>query len=155
MTLAADKRARLHALKAEIAAIMDPVQQERRAKAKAARKASRQAAQQSTLERRREPRETDPGFLAYLRRQPCAAREMGGCDGPIEAAHIRYADAASGARGPGMQRKAHDRHANPLCRHHHQHDQHKGAERLFWDRVGVDAYECAARHYATYRGERS
>ena len=95
-------------------------------------------------------RERDPGFLAYLRRQPCEAAHMGGCDGPMEAAHIRFSDAAHGARNPGMQRKAHDRHANPLCRFHHQHDQHRGAERFFWERLGKDAYTTAAGHYARY-----
>jgi hypothetical protein len=49
-------------------------------------------------------------------------------------------------------RKNHDRHANPLCHGHHQHDQHKRAERLFWDRVGKDAYATAAAHYAAYQG---
>lgn len=96
-------------------------------------------------------RETDPGFLAYLRRQPCEARHLGGCDGPVEAAHIRYSDASKGARNPGMGRKNHDRHANPLCRHHHQHDQHKRREREFWADVGKDAYDTAAAHYAAYR----
>lgn len=95
-------------------------------------------------------RDRDTGFLAYLRRQPCEAAHLGGCDGPIEAAHIRYSDAAHG-RNPGMQRKNHDRHANSLCRFHHQHDQHTGAERFFWERVGKDAYETAAAHYARYQ----
>jgi hypothetical protein len=54
----------------------------------------------------------DPGFLAYLRRQPCEARHLGGCEGPIHAAHIRYSDAAKGSVNPGMQRKNHDHHAH-------------------------------------------
>lgn len=95
-------------------------------------------------------RERDPGFLAYIRRQPCEAIHLGGCEGPIEAAHVRYSDAAAGVRNPGMQRKNHDRHANPLCRFHHQHDQHTRAERFFWDRLGKDAYATAAEHYARY-----
>jgi hypothetical protein len=98
-------------------------------------------------------RETDPGFLAYLRRQPCEARALGGCAGPIEAAHVRYSDAKAGSVNPGMARKNHDRHANPLCRFHHQHDQHAGAERAFWARVGRDAYATAAGHFAAYRGQ--
>jgi hypothetical protein len=98
-------------------------------------------------------RERDPGFLAYLRRQPCEARHLGGCEGPIEAAHVRYSDAGRGAVNPGLQRRNHDRHANPLCRGHHQHDQHAGAERAFWGRVGKDAYDTAAGHYARYLGE--
>jgi hypothetical protein len=97
-------------------------------------------------------RERDPGFLAYLRRQPCEARGLGGCSGPIEAAHIRYSDASRGSINPGMARKNHDRHANPLCRFHHQHDQHAGSERAFWERLGKNAYDTAARHYAAFQG---
>lgn len=95
----------------------------------------------------------DAGFLAYLRRQPCEARHMGDCSGAIEAAHVRYSDAAKGAVNPGMQRKNHDRHCNPLCHFHHQHDQHKRNERAFWARLGKDAYDTAAGHYAAYRGQ--
>lgn len=102
-------------------------------------------------ERVRINRERDPGFLAYLRRQPCEARHLGGCVGPTEAAHVRYSDASKGATNPGMQRKNHDRHANPLCNFHHQHDQHKRNERAFWSGLGKDAYDTAAGHYAAYR----
>lgn len=114
----------------------------RKAKLRAERKA------RGTVDR---GRERDTGFLAYLRRQPCEAAALGGCMGPIEAAHIRYSDAAAGAINPGMGRKNHDRHANPLCHGHHIHDQHKRAERLFWERVGKDAYATAAAHYAAYQ----
>lgn len=109
-----------------------------------------QAWKASTLPGAKDKRQRDPAFLAYLRRQPCAAAHLGGCSGPIEAAHIRYSDAASGVRNPGMQAKNHDRHANPLCHAHHQHDQHKRRERDFWSAVGVDAYANAARHYARF-----
>jgi hypothetical protein len=78
---------------------------------------------------------------------------MGGCAGPIEAAHVRYSDARAGSVNPGMQRKNHDRNATPLCRFHHQHDQHRGAERAFWARVGKDAYAAAAAHFAAYQGQ--
>lgn len=96
-------------------------------------------------------RETDSGFLAYVRRQPCAARHLGNCDGPIEAAHIRYSDAAAGSVNPGMQRKNHDRHCNPLCRFHHQSDQHRRRERDFWASLGLDAYSHAADLFAAYQ----
>lgn len=100
-------------------------------------------------------RETDTGFLAFLRRQPCAVRHMGGCDGPVEAAHVRYSDAAAGSVNPGMQRRNHDRHCNPLCHHHHQHDQHKRNERAFWAAASLDAYASAAQYYAEYQGAAS
>jgi hypothetical protein len=103
-----------------------------------------------TAKGQRVVRERNPAFLAYLRRQPCEAAHMGGCDGPIEAAHVRYSDHAAGSVNPGLQRKNHDRHANPLCRAHHQHDQHLRAERFFWERLGKDAYATAAEHYARF-----
>ena len=96
----------------------------------------------------RQPRETDSGFLAYLRRQPCDARHMGGCNGPIQAAHIRYSDAARGSVNPGMGRKNHDRHATALCETHHIHGQHRTNERAWWASIGRDAYETAAAHFA-------
>lgn len=147
-----ERRARIAAAKAEIATIMDPVKaaerKERRARDREARKriGKREEGQ-------RQPRERDPGFLAFLRRQPCAAGHLGGCSGPIEAAHIRYSDASRGARNPGMAAKAHDRHANPLCHSHHIHDQHTRHERDFWQSVGVNAYDNAARLFEAYSGE--
>lgn len=93
-------------------------------------------------------RERDNGFLAYLRRQPCEAAALGGCGGPIDPAHIRYNDGPD-RLNPGGARKNHDHHANPLCRTHHD-EQHSMAERYFWDRLGKDAYDTAAAHYATY-----
>lgn len=96
-------------------------------------------------------RQREPKFLAYVRRQPCEARSFGTCDGPIEAAHIRYSD-GPGRINPGLGNRNHDRHANPLCHFHHQHDQHKRNERDFWASIGKDAYETAAGHYARYKG---
>lgn len=147
-TLSFDKRERLSALRREMAEILDPMNRE----AKAKRKAYRAAMVKRVGKReqgQRQPRERDPGFLAFLRRQPCAVAHLGGCSGPIEAAHIRYSDASKG-RNPGMQAKNHDRNANPLCRHHHQHDQHRRSERAFWEAAGLDAYDNAARLYAEY-----
>ncbi|WP_297803717.1 hypothetical protein [uncultured Brevundimonas sp.] len=95
-------------------------------------------------------RERDNGYLAFLRRQPCAAAHLGGCEGAIEAAHIRYND-GPGRQNPGGARKNHDRHANPLCSAHHRM-QHSMSERVFWEgRVGVCAYDNAERLYAEYR----
>lgn len=149
MKLNAEQRAALNQAKAKVREIMKP---EREAE-KIARRAARRKRDKAIVPAagQREPRERDPGFLAYLRRQPCAAAGLGGCSGPIQAAHIRYSEAGKG-RNPGMQRKAHDRDANPLCEGHHLHDQHRTSERLFWERVGVDAYANAARHFAAYNG---
>lgn len=151
----ADRRARLNAAKREIAELLKPQTEARKIARRAAAKARRKAMRADPMKGQREVRERDPGFLAYLRRQPCEARHLGGCEGPIEAAHVRYSDTGKGSVNPGMGRKNHDRNANPLCRGHHQHDQHKGAERLFWQRVGKDAYDAAAAHFAAYRGGNS
>lgn len=117
-----------------------------------ARKAARQSRPKS--EKAHRGRERDNGFLAYLRRQPCEAAHLGGCSGPVQAAHIRYRVAGI-ANSAGMGVKNHDRHANPLCDHHHNHDQHKRSERAFWADLGKDAYATAADHYARYLSQGS
>lgn len=151
MTRDADRRARLIAAKRAVAELLKPENEARRKARKAQAKARREAMKKAPMPNQRDVRERDPGFLAYLRRQLCEARGLGGCEGPIEAAHIRYSDKAKGSMNPGMARKNHDRHANPLCRGHHQHDQHRCAERAFWARVGKDAYDTAAAHYAAFK----
>lgn len=149
--LDADKRARIAAAKAEIATILDPVKakerKERRARDREARKRVGKR-----VEGQRQPRERDPGFLAFLRRQPCAAGHLGGCEGPIEAAHIRLSSAKHGVKNAGMQAKPSDKFATGLCRHHHQYDQHRGSEAAFWGRVGLDPFDHAARLFAEYQG---
>ncbi len=125
---------------ARAALIKKEQSRERKSKLKAERKG------RGTLDR---GRERDNGFLSYLRRQPCEAASLGGCSGPIDPAHIRYND-GPGRLNPGGGRKNHDRNCNPLCRAHHD-GQHAMAERLFWDRLGKDAYDTAAAHYAAYQ----
>ena len=100
----------------------------------------------------RQPRERDPGFLAFLRRLPCIAwvRGLHGCQGATQAAHIRFSDAAKGRRNPGMQSKPSDRFATPLCAAHHLHDQHLRKEQAFWAEVGVDPGDLAAALHAAY-----
>lgn len=99
----------------------------------------------------RNPRERDPGYLAFLRRLPCiAGLIVGGCEGPVQAAHVRYSAHGKG-RNPGMGNKNHDRHANPLCAEHHLNDQHQRRESAFWSDLGVDAYDLSAALYAAYR----
>lgn len=97
-------------------------------------------------------RERDNGFLAYVRRQPCEAAHMGGCSGPVQAAHIRYRVFGI-PNSAGGQVKNHDRHCNPLCDHHHNADQHKHREQDFWASIGKDAYATAAAHFAAYSGD--
>lgn len=62
--------------------------------------------------RQREPRVSDPAFLAFLRRQRCCS-----CDAPpaVQAAHLRQGAPAYGKRETGMGEKPDDRWALPLC----------------------------------------
>jgi hypothetical protein len=122
---------------------------EAKAKVAAFRKAQRKARPKPDKVKVNRGRERDPGFLAYLRRQPCEARSLGGCAGRIDPAHIRFNDGPD-RQNPGAGRKNHDRHCNPLCRTHHD-EQHAGSERAFWQRLGKDAYDTAAAHYDAYR----
>jgi hypothetical protein len=94
----------------------------------------------------------DPGFLAYVRRLPCAVGPIG-CAGGIEAAHIRYS--LPGEPLTGMQRKPDDCRAVPLCAGHHRTNpdaQHAGSERAFWAKRGIDPHAIAASRYAQYLG---
>ncbi len=97
-------------------------------------------------------RERDTGYLAFLRRQPCAC----GCGAPApsDAAHIRMASPERGKLPTGMQVKPSDRFAVPLNRVCHER-QHSGSESRFWSGLGLDPFEIADRLYAEYQGARS
>jgi len=101
-------------------------------------------------EGQRQPRERDPGYLAFLRRQPCAAAHVGGCSGPVQAAHIRYRVAGI-QNSAGMGVKNHDRYATGLCAGHHAQQHHVGDEARFWQSIGRNAYETAASLFAEYQ----
>lgn len=95
----------------------------------------------------------DPGFLQFLRRQPCVVGPAG-CGGPIEAAHIRMAVPGEGSTG--MQRKPSDKRAVPLCRAHHRDGpdaQHRSGERAWWSARGLDPFAIAERLYNQYRSD--
>ena len=97
-------------------------------------------------------RERDPGFLAFLRRLPCVACVVeGGNCGPVEAAHLRFSDARWSRTNPGMSVKPSDFWATPLGRGHHQHDQHAGSERAFWQRLGIEPGALATELYAAFK----
>ena len=87
------------------------------------------------------PRLHDDGFLAFLRKLPCAC----GCGrpSPSDPAHIRIGFFA-------MQKKPDDRFAVPLNRW--CHDLQHGNEKEFWQSRGMDPFEIAARLYAEYGG---
>ena len=67
-----------------------------------------------------------PSFLAFVRRHHCTCVELDptGCDGEIEAAHVRR-----GTDG-GVGMKPSDCYALPLCREHHA-EQHRIGEQSF------------------------
>ena len=137
MTLSLEERAIVRAGKA----ITSRENKERRQKAKAAR----------TPEKRSRGREEDKAYRQYVRRQPCEARHLGGCSGPVQHAHVSYrVHGIPNSFGRGV--KNHDRHGNPLCAGHHQQQHDMGNEQAFWSLLGKDAYDTAAAHYAAYQG---
>lgn len=101
----------------------------------------------------RDPRQHDPGFLRYVRRQPCC---LCGTRQGVEAAHIRMADRLRGYRSVGMQEKPHDRRAVPLCGFEHREakdSQHAGNEGAFWKRHEVNPFIIAEAYFEDYRRE--
>jgi hypothetical protein len=102
------------------------------------------------------PRLFDPGFLAFLRQQPCC---VCGKDGS-QAAHIRMGNPDYGKLPVGMQEKPSDRFATPLCgpdlmsnRPGCHARQHEVREIDFWMYHGLDPFKIAARLYEAYGGD--
>lgn len=91
-------------------------------------------------------RERDNGYLAFLRRQPCACC---GRSAPSDAAHIRMASPSRGKLPTGMQVKPSDKFAVPLNRSCHM-KQHQGSEASFWSERRLDPFEIADRLFAEY-----
>jgi len=118
---------------------------EARQKAKAARPVSPKSSR---------GRERNNAYLAWLRRQPCVARHMGGCDGPVEAAHIRTGDLSRGKPLTGMGVKPSDRFATSLCRAHHAAQHARGNEMAWWRSIGLDPFTTAEGLFNTFNGER-
>lgn len=106
--------------------------------------------------RQREPRQLDPKFLAFVRRQPCC---ICGATRGVEAAHIRMGNPDLGKMPAGMQQKPDDRWVTPLCgpdlttnRPGCHARQHEVREIDFWMFHGKDPFAIAARLYAEYGG---
>lgn len=150
--LTREQRERKAQLEREIAEIMDPLNKEAAARRRAERRAM-VARVGKRASGQRQPRERDAGYLAFLRRLPCIAGVMGAtdCSGATQAAHLRFSDAARGRLNPGMASKSHDRHATPLCEHHHLRDQHVRQEQAFWNDLGIDPGDLSAALYAAYQ----
>lgn len=84
-------------------------------------------------------RQHDEKHLAFIRTLPCV---VSGVHVNVEAAHIRYSDAAWGKINPGHSAKPDDKWTIPLCAELHRLDpinsQHSMNERAFWERNGID-----------------
>lgn len=87
----------------------------------------------------RHPRKKLDAHLAWIRTLPSLVRGLG----PVEAAHIRYADAAYAKRLTGMAEKPHDMWTVPLAADAHR-EQHSGSERAFWQRQHINPLVVAA-----------
>lgn len=91
--------------------------------------------------RQREPRQKDARHLDFIRSLPCA---ICGDNTRTEAAHIRTASLENGKSHTGMQEKASDKWAVPLCNEHHR-EQHSMNEMGFWKRYGIDPFMLAMK----------
>lgn len=111
-----------------------------------ARKAARPKLERAAGQR--QPRQRDNGYLQALRRLPCCIGW--GCEGRVEAAHIRYSNPAVGRINPGMQQKPDDRFATPLCQGHHR-SQHATKEAEWWRAWGLCPDGLSAMLYAAYQ----
>lgn len=152
--LPAEERAKLRQLDADKRALLRPVKNAERQQRRADRQA-REPRQQRIVHdtgKQTRGRVLDKGYLSWLRRLPCIAGLVAsGCDGPVEAAHLRYADAQRGRPNPGLSTKPSDRFATPLCAHHHRGDQHTRSERAFWADLHIEPGDLTAELYAAYQ----
>jgi len=97
----------------------------------------------------RQPRVHDHAYLAWLRRAPClAGLTEGGCQGPVQACHLRMS--IPGRPNPGLANKADDAFAWPGCVHHHIEDQHRSSEAAFFGRLGIDPFDLCGALYGAF-----
>lgn len=102
--------------------------------------------------RQKQPRVLCPGYLKWLRRQPCAC----GCGSPApsDAAHLRAGSVLHGKRHTGMSEKPSDCWALPLKHSHHMAQHHHGDELGWWSAHDVpDPFTLAMWFYAEYQAE--
>lgn len=140
--LSSDDRRKRDELKRELRALERPAKEAQRAERKANTRAKPKREQRITHDTGKQDRgrEVDKVYRGWIRQLPCVAglAQSGGCCGMIEAAHLRFSDAAAGRTNPGVGRKSDDLWVTPLCHHHHQGDQHTRSERAFWADLGID-----------------
>ena len=100
----------------------------------------------SGMANRKDVRERNNAFLAFVRRHPCCA-----CGGsPVDAAHTRFANLKVGRANPGMGKKPSDRFATPLCRADHTAQHMRGNEAAWWAEQGLDPDAISARLFAAF-----
>lgn len=93
---------------------------------------------------RETPQHRSPSHLKWVRGHECAAlsRNMQtGCEGKIEAAHVRIGTDGGASLKPG------DNWAVPLCAGHHRL-QHQWGEQTFWKWAGHDPRKLAQELWA-------
>lgn len=86
------------------------------------------------------PRRHSEKHLAWIRTLPSLVRG----DGPVEAAHVRYADVAVGKRYTGMAEKPSDCWVVPLAHAVHMSQHAAGDERRWWADEGINPLIIAA-----------
>ena len=100
--------------------------------------------------RQRRPRQTDPGYLKWLRGQRCAC----GCfqAPPCDAAHLRSSSLKYDKPKTGFGRRPDDRWALPL-KHAHHMNQHAFGDELGWwlIRRVEDPFALCIEHYEKYQ----
>lgn len=143
-----ERRRKLSALRSEIKALEAP-EREARKIAKAKGRAKREKALVRS-EGQRAPRQRDPAYLAWLRRQPCV---ICGTRRKVEAAHVRAGYPDAGWAPTGMMQKPDDRRSVPLCSAHHREGpdaQHRASERAWWSNHGIDPPDLCRALYAAF-----
>ena len=87
--------------------------------------------------RQKEPPGDDPKHLAFIRKLPCLVSG----EWPVEACHVRFADASRGKRETGKGKRPADKWSVPLTALWHRNGpdaQHKTNERVFWETHKID-----------------
>lgn len=99
--------------------------------------------------KRRQMREEEQAYVAWLHQEPCVVGQRHGfslCEMPIEVAHLKH-------RGIGGKNVPWLANTYPLCRRHHAEQHALGV--LSWQRKhGVDLEEEAERYAMLWRRQR-
>jgi hypothetical protein len=102
--------------------------------------------------RQRQPRTTDPKYLAWLRKQRCACGCLKGP--PCDAAHLRAGSVEYDKRHVGIGEKPDDRWALPLTHACHMQQHDFGNEVEWWIDVKLkDPFAEAIKHYRRFKRE--